>query len=57
MELKEIEHINYVRIGTRTPVVYPMRFFDKELMKYLKEFNKVKTLYPNIAPATDAKEQ
>ncbi|MEN8146362.1 MAG: KamA family radical SAM protein [Campylobacterota bacterium] len=44
-ELKEIEHINYVRIGTRTPVVYPMRFFDDELMEYLKEFNKVKTLY------------
>lgn len=43
--LKEIEHINYVRIGTRTPVVYPMRFFDEELMDYLKEFNKVKTLY------------
>lgn len=43
--LKEIEHVNYVRIGTRTPVVYPMRFFDDELMAYLKEFNKVKTLY------------
>lgn len=43
--LKEIDHINYVRIGTRTPVVYPMRFFDEELMSYLKEFNKVKTLY------------
>ena len=44
-ELKEIEHINYVRIGTRTPVVYPMRFFDQELLDYFKEFNKVKTLY------------
>jgi KamA family protein len=43
--LKEIEHINYVRIGTRTPVVYPMRFFDDELMDYLKAFNKIKTLY------------
>lgn len=43
--LKNIEHVNYVRIGTRTPVVYPMRFFDDELMEYLKEFNKVKTLY------------
>lgn len=43
--LKEIDHVNYVRIGTRTPVVYPMRFFDEELMAYLKEFNKVKTLY------------
>ena len=43
--LKEIDHVNYVRIGTRTPVVYPMRFFDEELMEYLKEFNKIKTLY------------
>lgn len=43
--LIDIDHINYVRIGTRTPVVYPMRFFDDELMEYLKEFNKKKTLY------------
>lgn len=43
--LKEVEHINYVRIGTRTPVVYPMRFFDDDLIEYFKEFNKVKTLY------------
>ena len=43
--LIDIKHINYVRIGTRTPVVYPMRFFDDELMEYLKEFNKRKTLY------------
>ncbi|MBD3609535.1 MAG: KamA family radical SAM protein, partial [Gammaproteobacteria bacterium] len=43
--LLDIDHINYVRIGTRTPVVYPMRFFDDELMAYLKEFNKKKTLY------------
>lgn len=44
-ELKDIEHVNYVRIGTRTPVVYPMRFFDEELLEYLKEFNEHKTLY------------
>lgn len=43
--LIDIDHINYVRIGTRTPVVYPMRFFDDKLMAYLKEFNKKKTLY------------
>ena len=43
--LKDIEHVNYVRIGSRAPVVHPMRFFDEELMDYLKEFNKVKTLY------------
>jgi len=43
--LVDIEHINYVRIGTRTPVVYPMRFFDDELLKCFEEFNKHKALY------------
>jgi len=43
--LIDIDHVNFVRIGTRTPAVYPMRFFDEELMDYLKEFNKKKTLY------------
>jgi KamA family protein len=43
--LKSIKHINYVRIGTRTPVVFPMRFFDDELLEYFKEFNREKTLY------------
>lgn len=43
--LIDIEHVNYVRIGTRTPVVYPMRFFDDELMEYLRHFNQRKTLY------------
>ena len=43
--LIDIEHVNYVRIGTRTPVVYPMRFFDDELMEYLRYFNQKKTLY------------
>ncbi len=44
-ELKKIKHVKYVRIGTRTPVVYPIRFFDEELLEYFKEFNKTKTLY------------
>lgn len=43
--LIDIDHVNYVRIGTRAPVVYPMRFFDDELMEYLKEFNSRKPLY------------
>lgn len=43
--LVDIEHVNYVRIGTRAPVVYPMRFFDDKLMDALSEFNKRKTLY------------
>ena len=43
--LVDIEHVNYVRIGTRTPAVYPMRFFDDELLKCFEEFNKHKALY------------
>ena len=43
--LVDIEHVNYVRIGTRTPVVYPMRFYDDELLECFEEFNKHKTLY------------
>lgn len=34
----EIEHIKRVRIGTRLPVVLPMRF-DQELVGILEEFN------------------
>ncbi len=43
--LREIDHINYVRIGSRVPVVFPMRLFDDELLSYLKEFNREKALY------------
>lgn len=43
--LKSIDHVNYVRIGTRTPVVYPLRYFDDELIKVLRDFNQHKTLY------------
>ncbi len=43
--LKDIEHLNFVRIGTRAPVVYPMRLFDDELIELLREFNQQKTLY------------
>ncbi|MBU0961271.1 MAG: KamA family radical SAM protein [Proteobacteria bacterium] len=43
--LKDIDHVNYVRIGTRTPVVYPLRYFDDELIEVLRNFNKQKTLY------------
>ena len=44
-ELKNIKHLNFVRIGSRVPVSYPVRLFDDELIDYLREFNKVKTLY------------
>ena len=43
--LKDIDHVNYVRIGTRTPVVYPLRYFDDELIEVLRDFNQHKTLY------------
>jgi lysine 2,3-aminomutase len=43
--LRDIDHLNYVRIGTRTPVVFPIRFFDDDLLGFLKEYNKDKTLY------------
>lgn len=43
--LKSIDHVNYVRIGTRTPVVYPLRYFDDDLIKVLRDFNQHKTLY------------
>ena len=43
--LVDIDHLNYVRIGSRAPVVYPMRFFDDELIEMLRAFNRRKTLY------------
>ncbi|MFN2267826.1 MAG: KamA family radical SAM protein [Desulfonatronovibrio sp.] len=43
--LRDIPHLNYVRIGSRAPVTYPVRFFDNELMDFLQEFNKQKTLF------------
>lgn len=44
-ELKGLDHLNYVRVGSRAPVVYPVRFFDDELIEMLREFNQTKTLY------------
>jgi lysine 2,3-aminomutase len=43
--LKDIPHLNHVRIGSRTPVVYPIRFFDNELIEMLAAFNEQKTLF------------
>ena len=43
--LRDIPHLNYVRIGSRAPVVYPTRFFDEELIDFLKEFNREKSLF------------
>jgi KamA family protein len=44
-ELKAIPHLNYVRVGSRAPVVYPIRFFDDELIDVLRDFNRRKALY------------
>ncbi len=43
--LRDIEHLNYVRIGSRAPVVFPMRLFDDELIELLADFNRDKPLY------------
>ena len=43
--LKDIAHLNHVRIGSRVPVSYPIRLFDDELIALLKDFNDAKTLF------------
>ncbi|WP_303720216.1 KamA family radical SAM protein [Malonomonas rubra] len=43
--LKDIPHLKFVRIGSRAPVVYPIRFFEDELIDLLAEFNQQKTLF------------
>ena len=43
--LMDIPHLNYVRLGTRAPVVYPVRFFDDDLIDLLSEFCEKKMLY------------
>ncbi len=43
--LRHIDHLNYVRIGSRAPVVFPMRFFDEDLIDLLADFNRDKPLY------------
>jgi len=43
--LRKIDHLNYVRIGSRAPVVFPMRFFENELIELLADFNADKPLY------------
>lgn len=43
--LREIPHLNYVRIGTRAPVVYPIRFFEDDVIDVLRDFCSDKMLY------------
>ncbi|MGL1932307.1 MAG: KamA family radical SAM protein [Desulfotalea sp.] len=43
--LRDIPHLNHVRIGSRVPVSYPIRMFDEELIEVLRDFNSDKTLF------------
>ncbi len=44
--LCRIRHLNFIRIGTRIPVVYPVRISeDKELLSMLESYNRRKQLY------------
>ena len=40
-KLREIDHIEVIRIGTRTPVILPQRFYDDELLRFLEEISPV----------------
>lgn len=42
--LQDIPHLNFVRIGSRAPVVFPTRLADDALLQTLAEFNRDKTL-------------
>lgn len=45
-ELSEIEHLDFIRFGTRVPVTFPMRIYeDKELLDILKKYNEKKRIY------------
>ena len=44
--LTKIDHIKFIRFGTRTPVVFPQRIYgDSELINMLYEYGKKKTVY------------
>lgn len=45
MPLAEIDHLDFIRIGSRIPASYPLRLFDEELIELLQEFNQRKALY------------
>ncbi len=40
-QIRKLEHIEVLRIGTRTPVILPQRFFDEELLRFLDEISPV----------------
>ncbi len=39
--LREIPHVEIIRIGTRLPVLAPQRFFDRELLKILEKYSPI----------------
>lgn len=42
----KIEHVKFIRFGSRTPVVFPQRIYeDKELLDIFKKYSKLKTIY------------
>lgn len=44
--LTQIEHIKFIRFGSRTPVVFPQRIYgDSELLDMFKKYGKTKTIY------------
>jgi KamA family protein len=43
--LRGIKHLNHIRLGSRMPVTYPMRLFDEELIDFLRDYSKEKTLF------------
>lgn len=44
--LCNIEHLDYIRFGTKVPVVFPQRIYeDKELQNILKTYSRKKAIY------------
>ncbi len=61
-KLRDIDHVEIIRFGTRLPVLAPQRFFDKELLKILEKhspiwvnthFNHPKEITPLAQEAVD----
>lgn len=45
-EFSKIEHLSFIRFGTRIPVVFPQRIYeDNELLEILEHYNKIKQIY------------
>lgn len=45
-EFSKIDHISFIRFGTRVPVVLPSRIYgDKELLEILRTYSEKKTIY------------